>query len=270
MQIYKEIPIITNQPTEEERKGLPHLLFGHRSITEHSDLTKWLHEVADTINEQTRLGKKIILVGGTGMYLKCLIEGVTTIPEIPREVREGIVAQILADGLPVVYDNLIKLDEQSQKLKPADTQRIIRAYEVVLHTGRSIFDWQKQPNKKFFEISDFVIHYLNISRQKTYEKINYRFLKMLEWGVAEEAGNAGNIFDKAVLSGKKLSDLPAHKAHGLRELIAYTKGEMSLEAAIQKAQQVTRNYAKRQLTWWRGWSLGLEKQLEIVEYEVLS
>ena len=89
---------------------------------------------------------------------------------------------------------------------------------------------------------------------------------MIDQGVVEEAKAASKIFDKAVQNGAKLSDLSAHKAHGLRELIAYTKGEMTLELAIEKGQQVTRNYAKRQLTWWRGWSSELQNKLNIVQH----
>jgi tRNA dimethylallyltransferase len=263
MQIYKEIPIITNQPSEDEKQGIEHFLFGVNSIIEHSDLTKWLDTAGNLVKKLQNENRDIIFVGGTGMYLKAIIEGVSQIPDIPREVRENILKEIELEGIEKIYKNLIALDKKAKILNPADTQRIIRALEVILHTKKSIFDYKNEPQKKFFEADIFEINFIEIDRQKTYEKINNRFKKMLELGAVEEAINANKIFEKAINVGKNISDFPAHKAHGLRELIAYSKGEISLEKAIELGSQVTRNYAKRQLTWWRGWKNDLKEGVKV-------
>lgn len=262
MQIYKEIPIITNQPTEQEKQGVPHHLFGIKSITEHSDLDKWLKLASAKVGELQAEGKEIIFVGGTGMYLKAIIEGVVKIPDVPRDVRQNILQQIEYEGIEAIYQKLISLDKDSNNLKPHDTQRVIRALEVFEHTGKSIFDWQKQPPQIYFSNNQFTIHFIEIDREQTYQKINDRFKLMIEQGAVEEAIAADKIFAKAIEQGAEIGNLPAHKAHGLRELIAYSKNEISLEEAIEKGAQATRNYAKRQLTWWRGWNKSL-KDVEV-------
>lgn len=253
MQVYKEIPIITNQPTIEEQKGVPHHLFGVKSILEHSDLAKWLDEAVPLINNIIKRGNIPILVGGTGMYLKSIVEGVSEIPNIPIGFKEDIRKEIEIMGIQDVYKKLCELDPLSEKLEEGDYQRISRAYEVLKFTGKSIFEWNNTANKTFFKNDSFDIYFVDRDRKEIYERINSRFEKMVENGVLDEAIEANKIFKNSGLNKRQLNNLPAYKAHGLREIIGYLDGELKLEYVVERAQQVTRNYAKRQFTWWRGW-----------------
>lgn len=255
MQIYKEIPIITNQPTLEERQGIPHLLFGYRSILENSNLSDWLNKTAPVIRQTLDIGKTPIVTGGTGMYLRALIDGVSEIPEISDEIRTETRNLMNEIGAEKFHQLLQEKDPiAAEKIKPKDSQRLSRAYEVIEETGVSITEWNKKPNKKYFdEAQEFEIHFLDKPRDEVYDKINKRFEKFVEIGALNEAQKANEIFKNSGLSKNELLALPAYKAHGLRELINYLNGEITLEKAIEQGQQVTRNYAKRQLTFWRGW-----------------
>lgn len=264
MQIYKEIPIITNQPTEAEKQDIPHYLFGISSILEHSDVAKWLDIAVPKIKEIQAKDKNVILSGGTGLYLKSITEGVSDIPNIPAEIKNNIANNLEKHGLGFLYEKLKnKSIADAEKIKPNDSQRIIRALSVLEHTGVSIHEWNKKPNKIFFPPEDFKIYFLNKNREEIYNKINLRFTKMVENGLLEEAEKA-NILFSTITNNLSSITLPAYKAHGLREIISYIKGEISKEEAIAQAQQATRNYAKRQFTWWRGWVKN-NKNLEFEE-----
>lgn len=258
MQIYKEIPIITNQPTKKEMGNIKHHLFSIKSITDHSDLNNWLALAKDKIDKLLSDNKTAILVGGTGMYLRILAEGISPIDEITAETKNFVQNKIDNTGWEELYHESLGLGLIDPKvIKMGDRQRFIRALEVYYQTGRTIKEWQKEEKIKFYDKDLFKIYFINKDRQKIYEKINKRFENMVENGVLEEAKNALKIFDD--FSGNKdvLSKMPAYKAHGLREVIGYIEGDSSRDEAIKEAQKVTRNYAKRQFTWWRGWKKSL-------------
>jgi tRNA dimethylallyltransferase len=253
MQIYKEIPIITNQPIEAEKQGIPHLMFGYKSILDHSDLNIWLNETVSVIKENIEKNKVCIVSGGTGMYLKALFDGISEIPIVPEKVKNKNRDLIKEIGNDEFYNLLTGKDpEIANKLKIGDAQRLCRAMDVIDFTGISILQWHKKPNKKFFDKELFEIHFLDKPREEIYNKINKRFEKFVEIGALDEAKKANEIFRSSGFSKEKIEALPAYKAHGLRELISYLNGEITLEEAINKGQQVTRNYAKRQITWWKG------------------
>ncbi len=252
MQIYREIPIITNQPLAAEMQGIPHLLFGCRHILENSDMARWLNDAVKIINEQLEKNITPVVAGGTGMYLKALMEGVSSIPAIPQEMHNETDALLKELGNEKFHALLKEKDPvAAERLNAGDTQRMSRAYEVVEYTGIGIDEWNRQPNKKFFEEDIFEVHFLDRPREEIYDRINKRFEKFVELGAIFEAKKAREIFEQSGFTEAELLRLPAYKAHGLRELIAYLRGECSLDEAINKGQQVTRNYAKRQMTWWR-------------------
>lgn len=253
MQIYTEIPIITNQPTEEEREDIPHHLFSIKSITEHSDLAQWLELAVNKTKGILDQGKTPILIGGTGMYLKSIVEGVSQIPTIPEGFKSDIRKEIDAIGIETIYKELT-ISDPHHSLEPGDTQRVTRAYEVLKFTGKPISEWNKTPNRTFFEKDLFDISFIDKDRQEIYNNINQRFLNMVDNGLLQEAEKADQIFKNSELTLNDLARLPAYKAHGLREIIQYINGKISKEEAIERAQQATRNYAKRQFTWWRSWS----------------
>ncbi len=257
MQIYREIPIITNQPAPEEMRGVPHLMFGYKNILEHSDMNIWLDEIVPVINKVLKESKTPVIVGGTGMYLRALIDGISEIPEIPDDIRTATRELLEEVGNERFYELLKEKDLASAaKLKPGDSQRLTRAYDVIELTGISLSEWNERPNKKYFDKDIFEIHFLDRPREEVYDKINKRFERFVEIGALEEARKANEIFKNSGLSNTELLTLPAYKAHGLRELISYLNDEISLEEAINKGQQATRNYAKRQMTWWRNWMKG--------------
>ena len=211
-----------------------------------------------------------LLVGGTGLYFRALLGGLAVIPSIPDDVR--VSAQKLYDkiGEEKFRAELATLDPTSAaKLARNDRQRLIRAYEVALHTGRPLGEWHKQGNgmpafagmtKENTTLHNNVLpakagipfvyetHLLMPPREELYAKCDARFHTMMEAGALDEA----RVFLKRNLD----ANLPVMKTIGVRELGAYLKGETTLDEAISKAQQMTRNYAKRQMTWFRNQSFG--------------
>lgn len=266
MQVFREIPIITNQPTDEERQGIEHEFFGYKSITENTNLQTWLDSVIPLVKSSLDKSRQVLLVGGTGMYLRAVSEGISQIPDVKAEIRHQINYD-LANGVisyTQIYDRLEAANRNLNltfELKLGDSQRLQRAYEVLLSSGKPIGYWHDLGKMEFFSMREygddlFEYHVVARERQDIYNRINQRFDKMLDNGLLEEAELADKIFSSYNNESQNklpLEQLPAYKAHGLREMIAYIKGDIGLEEAKEKAKQATRNYAKRQLTFLRGW-----------------
>lgn len=236
MQVYKEIPILTAQPTEEEKQGIEHRLYGVISCGEEYNVGIWLNQVEKEIKEVLARGKTPLLVGGTGLYIKSLVRGISELPTISSQTKEKLKE---LQNLPIdaLYSKLKQTDNiAASRLEPGDVQRILRALAIFMETGKSIYTWHENaPITKFFPQESFYLMWLKKPRETIYNNINYRFLQMIEMDVVEEV--------------KKLKkDITLPKAHGLPEIIKYLKGELALEQAIAIAQQNTRNYAKRQIT----------------------
>ncbi len=241
-QLYKEIPIITAQPSLEEKKQVRHEMYGVISVSEHCSVGRWLDMVKPVIEKVWGRGEIPLLVGGTGMYIKYLTQGIPQMPDISEDIRQNVRKEIADCGSGAVH---AKLDAIMQaKLFPNDSQRVARAYEVFLQTGKSLAYWQSQPAIPVFNNADFRKFFLSPPREKVYENCNMRFEKMLDEGVMQEMER---------LKLMELSpDLPAMKSHGVPELIAYLDGNLSKEDAIEQAKRNTRHYIKRQFTWFRG------------------
>ncbi len=240
LQIYSEIPIISAQPTSLEKQNIPHHLFGYIKGDEDYTVARWIEDASACINNSK---KQPILVGGTGFYLKHLIFGLSPIPDIPDEVR--IQARQLLDevGLVEFYHILKQIDpEAAARIDHNNAQRALRAYEVIKATGKSIRYWQGQ-NISCFPLSSFKLIILAPDREELYKNCNQRFLDMLDLGALEEVKQ---LLEKGY---PPLSSVL--KSHGTPELTKYLAGEWSLQQAIEKSQQVVRNYAKRQTTWFK-------------------
>lgn len=236
IQIYAEIPIISAQPTIEEREGIPHHLFGHISVFEKYSVARFIEEATAAIKDVISCGKTPILVGGTGMYLKALVDGMPEMPDIGDETM----AVVNAMTTPHAYTELQKLDiRMAEKLKLNDTQRIKRALSVIMETGVSLQAFQVGEKRAPFARDKYHIIWLNLDRQVVYDKINRRFAAMVENGALMEVKR---VWD--VANGRAMP-----KAHGLYELHEYLLGNISISEAISRTQQLSRNYAKRQLTW---------------------
>ncbi|MDD3287968.1 MAG: tRNA (adenosine(37)-N6)-dimethylallyltransferase MiaA [Alphaproteobacteria bacterium] len=247
MQVYAGLPILTAQPDGEAKKAAPHELYEVFPPSFKSSAGKWL-ELAEGAIKETLARKRVpILVGGTGMYFNALCGGLSDIPPIPESAR--IKAQELYDksSSEGFRAALLKLDPVSaERIKPNDKQRLIRAYEVALHTGKPIEHWQKQgKNPGILESLGLNVERILImpQRDELYAACDGRFLKMIDQGAVEEV--------RSLMAMSLDKDCPSMKILGVRELTEYLEGKLSLDEAITKAQQSTRNYAKRQSTWFR-------------------
>ncbi|MFA4993857.1 MAG: tRNA (adenosine(37)-N6)-dimethylallyltransferase MiaA [Bdellovibrionales bacterium] len=243
MQLYAGLPVLTAQPDAEDRAEIPHLLYEVTDAAEASSAGKWLVQARDAIEQTKAEGRTPIIVGGTGLYFDALMGGLADIPPIPDDARAKAAQLYNEWGEKKFRDELAKRDpESAARIARNDRQRLIRTYEVALHTGKSLGEWHKisqTPDQAY----NAEFHLLLPPRDELYAACDKRFLKMIERGAIEEVKN----FLKRSLP----PTLPAMKILGVREIAAYLHGEKNLEESIAKAQQVTRNYAKRQMTWFR-------------------
>ena len=240
MQMYRPLRILTARPSAEEERAVPHALYGHLDAETHSNAALWLAQVVPEIRAAWAQQKLPLLVGGTGMYLKALQQGLARIPPIPDSVR----AQVRRLHTAEAYEALQRADPlMAGRLKPGDTQRILRALEVIQATGASLAAWQAQPAASPLPEAHVITAALEPAREVLYAKINMRFDGMMQQGALEEV--------RALVASSTNHSTPIFKAHGVPELAAYLRGEMGQSEAIAHAQQHTRNYAKRQLTWAR-------------------
>lgn len=244
MQLYREIPIITAQPDAEERDAALHLLYSVMSAREHGSVAVWLDLVTQAIDTQCAMGNQPILVGGTGMYIRSLMEGISPVPDIRPEIRAEVRAAFDTLGNSAFYAKLQDIDpDMAARLSPGDSQRMMRAVEVMAETGKSLAEWQRIPPTPFYAKERFIGYFLSPPREQIYATCNTRFEQMIETGILDEV---------KALDAMQLDDsLPAMRAHGVPEIRAYLQGTMTLEQAVSQAQQHTRNYVKRQLTWQR-------------------
>ncbi len=240
MQVYRELRVITARPTAEQERVVPHKLYGVVSVREAFSVSKWLALVKTAIDETLAAGKKPIITGGTGLYIKALMEGLSPIPDVPEEIRTQATTLWEEQGSEVLK---ARDPIMSAQLKDGDMQRHIRALEVILATGKSLSYWQEVPRVKLYPDAEFEIEYIDVAREILYERCDARFMAMMEMGALEEV--------KAVHAMKLDSKIPAMRIVGVPELINYLEGAYSLDEAIIKAQQATRNYAKRQITWFK-------------------
>jgi tRNA dimethylallyltransferase len=237
-QVYRDLPVLSAAPTAEERVRAEHRLYGFLDGAEACSAADWAErartEIAD-IHSQERLP---ILAGGTGLYLRTLLDGIAPVPPIDPQVRK----EVREASVDTNRERLIELDpDAAERLKPADQMRIARALEVILSTGQSLAEWQRYREGGIGHDVDLVPLILIPPRDWLYARCDERFARMVEQGAIEEV--------KAMLERKLDPDLPVMRGIGVRELTDYLAGEASLDEAIAAGQQATRRYAKRQYTW---------------------
>lgn len=259
MQVYKEIPIITAQPTEEEQAGIPHKLYGYLSATERCTAGRWVHHAKEEIDKAHHANLLPIIVGGTGFYIRTLMQGIAPIPDTSTEMRKKIAELFETLGKEAFVKLLQELDPQTaSQIDLANTQRVIRAMEVFEETGVPLSEWQQKPHQIFYQPEQFQCFFLKPDRQKTYDKCDARFLHMLENGAIEEI--------KALDEMNLDPTLPAVQAHGIPDIMGYLHGSLSEEDMIRLGQQDVRRYVKRQITWF---SHQLD-EAEQIEYETVE
>lgn len=244
MQVYKDIPIITAAPTSEDKELVPHFLYEIYDPSFRGNVALWLDAAAIEIKSAWDQGKMPVVVGGTGLYIESLLKGVTPIPETPFEIQKKVQNIIDKEGAPYLHQKLQEIDPDSAKrLAPNDASRIKRAYEVFLSTNQSIAEWRKLPLiQKLPEANFFTIKICPSVEEL--DKLSFlRFDKMVEMGCIDEVQK---------LYKRKLSpSLPAMKALGVPELLEYLSGKTNVYQAVQNAKLHTRQYCKRQRTWFK-------------------
>lgn len=247
-QIYDGLPILSAQPPEEDKKRAPHRLYATLHPNNVCSAGNWREIAEPIIQEVIANDQTPVICGGTGLYIKALIEGLSPMPDIPDEVRNAVVARYEEIGAEEFYKDLENRDpEMAARFHVNHKARIIRAMEVLEATGCSLADWQKEERQAPPSEWNFEVHKIIPERETLYARCNERFEWMVDNGALEEVEE----FDQRLQSGEVKDGVPLTKALGFRELRAYLRGEMSKEDAIEKSQALTRNYAKRQTTWFR-------------------
>lgn len=249
MQVYRELRILTARPSDADMARAPHHLYGHVSVTERYSAGRYQSEAADALAKVRGDCRIPIFVGGTGLYFSVLTDGLSEIPQVPPHIHEALRKKLLVEGNDAFYAHLKLRDpETASQLRASDPQRMLRAAEVLEATGRSLASWQKEsgePVLKGMRLARFV---LDPPRVILHPRIAERYKRMVEEGVLEEARALAGIDDS----------LPAAKTLGLRELREFDEGTLSA-AQVEDAIVIgTRQYAKRQTTWFRnkmaGWT----------------
>ena len=244
MQVYKELKILSARPLPKNYKNIKHHLYGFQNVKKNFSSGDWLKLVNKKILDIKKRKKIPILVGGTGLYFKAITEGLVNIPNIPIRLRSKIRLLHKKIGTKKFFLELIKLDPISKNfVKPSDTQRVIRAYEVKSFTKRSIYDWFKS-TRSDYENDDFFKIYIDFPRAELIKRIEDRTEDMIKNGAVSEV--------KKFIKLKVPKVKTASKAIGIAEIREYLKKKIEISEVIQKISIKTRQYAKRQSTWGRG------------------
>lgn len=261
MQVYRELSVLTARPTREEQGAIPHQLYGFASVAEPFSVARWLELAGETMRDILDRGRVPILVGGTGLYFKALLQGLSDVPDIDAVIREHVRRIVSTEG-PLAAHGMLRSEDpvMADRLQPGDGQRIARALEVIRSTGRSLASWQNDtspgPLEALDRRGDVAKLLLMPPRDWLYERCDRRFDLMMERGALDEVRTLPPLD----------ANLPALKALGVAPLRAHLEGACSLEEAVGQAKTATRQYAKRQLTWFRNqctdWPATDEKESE--------
>ena len=243
MQCIRELRVLTARPTAEEEARAPHLLYGVRPAAEPTSVAWWRAEAAAALKAVAAEGRVPILCGGTGMYLASLTHGLAAVPEVPEAARAEARALLAAIGPAALHARLTQADpETAARLRPTDSQRITRAWEVWRGTGRGLAAWQREPGLPPLEW-DFAAILLDPPREALRAAIRRRWEAMLAAGAVEEV--------RALVAQGLDSALPAMRAHGVPEIATALRGEITLAEAGRRACLAIGQYTKRQATWFR-------------------
>ena len=254
MQIYKELEIISARPNKSDISKVKHHLYGYVSGNQRFNVEKWCKDAASIINLLNKKNITPIFVGGTGLYIDTLINGITLIPSIPEKIKQESKKLFDKIGQENFYKLVNDIDsEATKKISKNDSQRLKRIWEVYNYTNKKFSLWQKHKNKKFLNIKNYKIFLFLPDRKKNYVRVNNRVLKMIENGAINEI--------KKLVELNYNKDLPIMRAHGVPELSSYLEKNITLDQCIKNIQLVTRHYVKRQNTWWKSSKLEIFKKI---------
>jgi len=256
LQVYRELALLTARPRGPELEAVPHRLYGVLSGKEACSAARWRALAVAEVEASLAAGRLPILVGGSGLYLRAFEQGLSAVPEVPATVRAAARAELAELGNAAFHARLAERDPaMAERLRPGDGQRLLRAWEVLTATGRSLADWQAVPGDtapyRFAKLC------LLPSRQALYATCDARLEAMLAQGAVDEVA--------ALLALGLDPALPVMKAVGVPEFAAYLAAEAGLETALAQAQQATRRYAKRQMTWLRHQFIGNDPTVMVME-----
>ncbi|MGV1941815.1 tRNA (adenosine(37)-N6)-dimethylallyltransferase MiaA [Agrobacterium sp. 22-211-1] len=244
MQVYDTLRVLTARPSEEEMQGVPHLLYGHVPASSLYSTGEWLRDLSVLLSDLRGQARFPVIVGGTGLYFKALTGGLSDMPAIPEEIRDRLRGRLIEEGPAVLHTELSRRDPvMAEGLQPGDGQRIVRALEVIEATGKSIRDYQKANGPVIVDPDRAQKFVVLPNRPVLHDRINRRFEAMMESGAVEEV--------EALLALKLAPDATAMKAIGVSQIADMLAGRMSEAEVIEKSAAATRQYAKRQMTWFR-------------------
>jgi tRNA dimethylallyltransferase len=248
MQIYNALPILTAQPSEHDKTLAPHKLYGFLHPNESTSAGDWVRIASSLIEETLQHNQTPIICGGTGLYIKALMDGLSPMPEISKEIREQTIVLHNEIGTPELHKRLESADPSiKDRFHRNHSARIMRAWEVLEATGKSITYWQSLPPIPPPAHWQFKLEIIMPEREKLYANIDTRFSLMLENGALEETAE----FSNRIESGEINKNALVTKALSFKELRTYLNGDISKDEAIEQSQTTTRQYAKRQMTWFR-------------------
>ncbi|MCV9960963.1 tRNA (adenosine(37)-N6)-dimethylallyltransferase MiaA [Pararhizobium sp. BT-229] len=244
MQVYDTLHVLTARPLDEDMQGVPHHLYGHVPASRHYSTGEWFRDAAALLDVVRSEGRTPVFVGGTGLYFKALTGGLSDMPSVPADIRDTVRRRLLEDGAEALHAILAQKDpETAGTLRPGDGQRIARALEIYEATGQSIRLFQARQGPVAIDpdkaLKIVVLPERNVLRQR----INRRFAQMLDGAAVEEV--------EALLALDLKPEMPAMKAIGVPQITAMLAGMMTRAEVIETASAATRQYAKRQMTWFR-------------------
>lgn len=244
MQVYDALHVLTARPSREEMDGVPHVLYGHVGAARKYSVGAWCDDVRAILADAAMAERTAIYVGGTGLYFRALTDGLSAMPDIPDVIRDYWREALKQRGAEALHAELKSRDPKSAGILNAnDSQRIVRALEVFEASGQSIIDFQGKCGTALIDADKARKIVLTPDRAKLKARINQRFERMMETGAVEEV--------RGLLSMGLSPDLPAMKAIGVREISALLSGSMTRAQVVERASIATRQYAKRQMTWFR-------------------
>ncbi|WP_077117320.1 tRNA (adenosine(37)-N6)-dimethylallyltransferase MiaA [Agrobacterium rosae] len=244
MQVYDTLRVLTARPSPEEVEDVPHHLYGHVAASTLYSTGEWLRDITTLLEKLRGEGRFPVIVGGTGLYFKALTGGLSDMPSIPAQIRESYRTRLLEDGAAGLHEELSNRDPQiAASLRPTDGQRIVRALEILEATGKSIRTFQDASGPVIIDPARAQKFVVLPERAVLHDRINRRFAGMMQSGAVEEV--------QALLALDLPPDATAMKAIGVSQIAEMLAGRMTEAEVIEKAAAATRQYAKRQMTWFR-------------------
>jgi tRNA dimethylallyltransferase len=244
MQVYRDLRIITARPTAAEEEKAPHRLYGHVDAADNYSVGRWCREAGAALAAARADAQPAVVVGGTGLYFNALTRGLAAVPPVPAATRAEVRARLAHEGAPALHAELSRRDPAAAaRLMPGDRSRVTRALEVVLATGRPLKEWQEDEAPAILDISRAAKIFLMPDRAELLRRIDARFDAMIAAGALDEV--------RALAVRHLDAELPAMKAHGVPWLLRHLNGEMTLARAAEESKRDTRQYTKRQATWFR-------------------